>query len=186
MASKKQAVGLIIILGVFLIPVVFYGPTVSVADVTVTVSVSSDGGLLVAGVPSLENSVMQQQNFTVKLDGVDVTLRSELVYLYMYYNLLEPVVYSTETSGHNIVNFTISLTITTPSNVVLTQKYEPPLFQAPGVYNTTIRLGPDALNQEHGEFSVSATVHLILYPPQTMVPTLEVDLGPSVVGFTIP
>ncbi|TFG14321.1 hypothetical protein EU537_03835 [Candidatus Thorarchaeota archaeon] len=179
--NKKAAAVIVIIIGaIALAPVAMYGVEVQVADVSMTLGISSILG-------SLRFNPAQVPSFDIGLQQVQIDVSSQSSYEYA----LSRITGRTETSESNSntpadVQITIEFTLTTPSNQTIVFTLNPGQMQGTGEKQVRTILGPDEGISVTGEFHLTIVISIQITPPTFDNPVVDLELNPVNRTFSIP
>ena len=194
MPSKKVIAGLIgifmVVSVVALIPVFMYGFTVNVAEIEMSIGLSSSGGTSSPSSDSFytSSSIELQQTPTYDLSSFNAVANEKTINAYEYVFLGDHVETSEESSGGTeIVKISITFNLTTPSGNSLLFSFSPQGLKGQGLKNVMILLGPDEINRETGTFHLTLTISIIVTLPYPLEDTeiLNLELTPVALTFVI-
>ena len=184
MPSKKVIIGLIgiftIVSVVALIPVFMYGFSVDVAEIEMSIGLSSSDGLYTS------SSIELQQAPTYDLSSYNAVANEKTMNAYEYHfaSLGENAEVSEESSGGTeIVEILITFNLTTPSGHSQSFSFNPQGLKGEGLKVITVLLGPNELNGE-GTFHLTITISIIVTLPEP-VNTEILSLSLTPVALTI-
>jgi len=182
MSRKKAAIiAIILVAAVALAPLALFGPFVSVATVDLALTVSS------APATKQNLQVVQPFSFDVSLDHATVNVGTMTAYHYLATRLTGTI--HTAEDGNPagaIVQITITLNLTTPTNHSLVFTLNPVTGHGVGSKRVQIMLGPEEGLREHGEFHLTITIHVMVTPPGFSEPVVDLTLEPVNRTFTVP
>ena len=195
MSSKKVIAGLlgvvIAISVVALIPVFMYGFTVNVAEIEMSMELSSPDSSSSYSSDSLStyDSIDLQQTSSYDLSNFDVIVNEKAMsaYDYVFSKLDGNVDVSEEENGGNdVVDILITFNLTTPSNNSLSFSFNPQDLNGQGLKKVIVSLGPDELDGEAGTFHLTITISIIVtLPPPLSTPIQNLELTPVDLTFEI-
>ena len=195
MPSKKVIAGLlgvvIAISVVALIPVFMYGFSVNVAEIEMSIGLSSPDSSSSYSSDSLYtyDSIDLQQPSSYDLSNFDVIANEKAMsaYEYVFSKLDGNVdVSEEENGGTDIVDIQITFNLTTPSNNSLSFSFNPQGLKGQGLKKVLVSLGPDELDREAGTFHLTITISItVTLPPPLSTPILNLELTPVDLTFEI-
>jgi hypothetical protein len=179
---NKKAVSVIVIIvgAIALAPIAMYGLEVQVANVSMTLGISSIAS-------SSKFNTAQAPSFDVGLQQVQIDVSSQSSYEYA----LSRITGRTETSESDSntpadVQIALEFTLTTPSNQTITFTLNPGQMQGTGEKQVRTILGPDEGISTTGEFHLVIVISIQVTPPTFDTPLVDLELTPVNRTFTIP
>jgi len=194
MPSKKVIAGLlgvvIAISVVALIPVFMYGFSVNVAEIEMSIGLSSPDSSSSDSSDSLDtyDSIELQQTSSYDLSNFDVVVNEKAIsaYEYIFSKLDGKVDVSEEgNGGTDVVDILITFNLTTPSNNSLLFSFNPQGLKGQGLKKVMVSLGSDELDREAGTFHLTITIRIKVTPPTSDTPILDKVLTPVDLTFEI-
>ena len=194
MRSRKVIAGLIgifiVVSVVALIPVFMYGFTVNVAEIKMSIGLSSSDGSIATSSDSLyiSSSIELQQTPTYDLSGFNIIANEKTINAYEYVfsriggnmgAIQEP------NGGTEVVEIFITFSLTTPSSKSLSFNFSPQGLKGAGLKEIMVLLGPDELNREVGTFQLTITISIIVTLPLLGTEILNLALTPVNLSFEI-
>lgn len=180
MKKKVGIVVVVVVLGVLIAPLLWYGGfTVDTAQIKTQMNIST-------GIFSTDDARPLGNVDTMQLESVDKSVKKTNVYSYMTTKVTGKTnVEERTSSGDAVVNIHFTLNLTTPSDKSVVLDFDPKEMEGTGEKVVTVKLGPDELQREKGTFHLQITIKISINPPAG--PSLgPMELTPVSLTFTVP